>query len=525
MLASTMTNPAVASQSSPFIRPRVCRIPPAALGSRGTSNVDGFLKVCGVYLDPWQFYCLMLLFLVDEDGQWAATEAGILVARQNGKGEILLAYDLCHLFLFSRKDKKHKTILHTSHEVKTNDESREKLFAVIRANSFLMKRVKNLFEGNTKQGVWLKPRKGQKRGDRLMFIARSKNSGRGFTCDVLVCDEAQELGRASLNALTYMLTTIKNRQELYVGTVPDPEVNDCEVFEGLRDRGRGPLDVNLRVLWIEWSPEGSNDPEIAENLDRSLLVYWEQANPSMYERVYPEATQEEFNKDTTPGKTSFSRERLSIWPDPLPEEEQSMNELDMVKWANGTIQRRIGAPCVLAVSIGRGGGWSSISGAQLLDNGDVLVEHLDTRSQSLWVPAALKNYRAIYSAPLIVLDEKNGATILNEMQRLGVPHMAMNMSEVAAAFDLFHELVNADRVVHPPQEELTISMHSAVPRIMSRGQNLQTWDQGDPREIVTPTQSVTLAIWGCMRMATSRATQQEKPQLPRGIPAGELKGW
>lgn len=50
-----------------------------------------------------------------------------------------------------------------------------------------------------------------------------------------------------------------------------------------------------------------------------------------------------------------------------------MNELDMVKWANGTIQRRIGAPCVLAVSIGRGGGWSSISGAQLLDNGDVLV--------------------------------------------------------------------------------------------------------------------------------------------------------
>ena len=111
------------------------------------------------------------------------------------------------------------------------------------------------------------------------------------------------------------------------------------------------------------------------------------------------------------------------------------------------------------------------------------------------------------------------------MQRLGVPHMAMSMSEVAAAFDLFHELVNADRVVHPPQEELTISMHSAVPRIMSRGQNLQTWDQGDPREIVTPTQSVTLAIWGCMRMATSRAAQQEKPQLPRGIPAGELKGW
>lgn len=524
MLASTMANPAVASQSSPFLKPRVCRIPPGAIGSRGNADVDSFLKACGVNLDPWQFYVLMLMLMVDKDGRWAASEVGLLVARQNGKGEILLAYDLVHLFLFVNPDGRHKTIVHTSHEVKTNNEAREKLFAVIRNNAFLLKRVEHLFEGNTKQGVWMRRRKKQKRQDRLMFVARSGNSVRGFTSDVLICDEAQELSRATLNALTYSLTTIKNRQELYVGTVPDPEVNNFEVFEAVRDRGRGPLDINLRTMWLEWSPEGSNDSKIAETLDLSDEHFWEQANPSIDVRVYRESTLEEFEKDTDPGKPSFARERLSIWPDAAPEEVRSVNELDMQKWLDGEVQRRVSAPCVLAVSIGRGGGWSSICGAQPLPNGDILVQHLDTRAQSLWVPGELKNLREKYRAPLIVLDEKNGATILTDMQRLNVPHMAMNMSEVAAAFDLFHELLSADRIVHPPQEELTISMRNAVPRVMGRGQNLQTWDQGDPKEIVTPTQAVTLAIWGCMKLVATSAAEPEEPQRPRKIVAVDNLG-
>ena len=514
-----MANLAVPSQSSEFIAPRVCRIPPGAIGSRGTVDVDSFLKACGVNLDAWQFYVLMLMLMVDEGGRWAASEVGLLVARQNGKGEILLAYDLVHLFLFLSPGGKHKTIVHTSHEVKTNNEAREKLFAVIRNNNFLMKRVERLFEGNTKQGVWMRRRKGQKRQDRLLFVARSGNSVRGFTSDILICDEAQELSRATLNALTYSLTTIKNRQELYVGTVPDPAVNNFEVFEALRDRGRGPLDVNLRTLWLEWNPEGSNDPKIAATLDLSNELYWEQSNPSIDVRVYRDSTLEDYERDTEPGKPSFARERVSIWPDPAPEEVRSVNELDMQKWIDGEVQRRVGAPCVLAVSIGRGGGWSSICGAQPLPNGDLLVQHLDTRSQSLWVPGELKNLRQMYNSPLIVLDEKNAATILSELRRLSVPHMAMNMGEVAAAFDLFHELLAAERIVHPPQEELTISMQNAVPRVMSKAQRLQTWDQGDPKEIVTPTQAVTLAIWGCMKLSSAQSSEPEEPQVPRKIAA------
>ena len=40
-----------------------------------------------------------------------------------------------------------------------------------------------------------------KNGGSIEFIARSKSSGRGFTVDVLVCDEAQELTDEQMEAI------------------------------------------------------------------------------------------------------------------------------------------------------------------------------------------------------------------------------------------------------------------------------------------------------------------------------------
>ena len=149
-----------------------------------TPQMNGWLESVGVTLDPWQQRDLGLWMTVDAVGNWAGTEWGELVARQNGKGEMLLAYDLLHLFVVRRRDGRNKTIVHTSHEVKTNSEALQKLEAVVRSNPSLMGRVSQIYTGNNEQGIRLKPRPGQRRGDRIKFIARSKNSGRGFTADV-----------------------------------------------------------------------------------------------------------------------------------------------------------------------------------------------------------------------------------------------------------------------------------------------------------------------------------------------------
>ena len=79
----------------------------------------------------------------------------------------------------------------------------------------------------------------------------------------------------------------------------------------------------------------------------------------------------------------------------------------------------------------------------------------------MWVPAALKNYRAIYSAPLIVLDEKNGATILNEMQRLGLDEL---LEMVALQSEVLDLKANPDKPGRGHVVEAKLVDRLAIPR-------------------------------------------------------------
>lgn len=473
-------------------RPRLEKRPPA-IGTYGPKVVE-FAAACGVTLDDWQAYVLDGLFAVDEEGQWAATEFGLLVARQNGKGEILVAYDLAHLFLFPRPDGRRKTILHTAHEMKTAIDGFQRLKGVVESQPQLMRRVHQIYTANGQEGILLKPRKGQRLADRIKFVARSKSSGRGFAGDILVQDEAQEESQAAHAALTYTQSAVPNRQEVFLGTVPEDGVNEAEVFEGVRDRGRS--SEPDRTGWMEWTPEGSEDPDVADELDKSDPAHWAQSNPAAPHRIRWDTIREQHDRDTTPGHAIFGRERLSIWPNRRDDVIEANSDLDMVQWEENERELWLSRRTVLAVVIGRGGGYSSICGAQRLDDGGILVQHLATNAGTLWLPERLKELRRELSARLVVLDEKNAATITSDLARAGIKYMGMHMSEVAAAFDMLIEHNNAGLIVHPPQPELTEALAAAVPRVMNAPQNLRTWDQGDPMVVVSPVQGITLAVWG-----------------------------
>ncbi|MBT2475842.1 hypothetical protein J7E68_14980, partial [Microbacterium sp. ISL-103] len=235
---------------------------PDAVGSWGELAVD-FATAAGMKLEDWQEYVVWAWHDVDTNGKWAASECGLLVSRQNGKSEALVAFDLARLFLFPTEDRRRRTVLHTAHELKTATETFEKVSAIVAANERLMDMVDHIYTANGKEAILLKPRPGQLLGDRLRFVARSKGSGRGFAANDIVYDEAQELSPAARKALTYTQSTIQNRQEVYAGTVPG-EDNDGEVFEGVRDRGRGRAP---RTTWQEWSPEGAEDPKRVDSID------------------------------------------------------------------------------------------------------------------------------------------------------------------------------------------------------------------------------------------------------------------
>lgn len=378
--------------------------------------------------------------------------------------------------------------------MKTAIDGFERLKSVIEGQPQLMQMVQDVYTANGREGIVLKPRRGQKIGDRIRFVARSKNSGRGFSGDVIVQDEAQEESQAAHNALTYTQSAVPNRQELFTGTVPEEGVNDSEVFEGVRDRGRA--GNSSRTGWMEWTPGGSEDPELADGIDMSDPAVWANSNPAAPHRIGWDVIAEQYDRDTTPGKSAFGRERLSIWPNRDEEAEQSNNDLDMDRWYENEVSTWLSRRVALAVVIGRGGGYSSICGAQRLDDGSILVQHLATNAGTLWAPGKIKDLRKELSARLLVLDEKNAATVTSDLSRAGQRYMSMNMNEVAAAFDMTIEYNNAGLLKHPPQPELDDALAAAVPRVMNKTQNLKTWDQGDPLVPSSAVQAMSLAIWG-----------------------------
>ncbi|MDJ0321667.1 hypothetical protein [Pseudarthrobacter sp. PS3-L1] len=449
------------------------------------------------------------LFAVDEANEWAATEFGALVARQNGKGEILVAYDLAHLFLFPRPDKRRKSILHTAHEFKTAMDGYDRLRGVVESVPQLSAQVENVYKGNT-ASIILKPKPGQTSlGNRIKFIARSKNSGRGFSADVIVYDEAQELSVPARNALTYTQSAVPNRQEFYTGTVPEDGLNDSEVFEGVRDRGRS-NDVN-RTGWAEWSPAGSEDPDLAELIDLGDEKVWADSNPAKDIRIRTETIAEQHDRDKSPNRQDFGRERCSVWPNRRPEQEVIHNDISLKAWADSFMEgAALGPNPVLAVSLGRGGGYATISAASR--SGErIFVETRDTRLQTLWVPKALRALQDALSPSLVVLDEKNCAPILTDLSMAGVGYMGVNAGEVAGAFGLMVESVNAGMVLQRGQDDLLQSLKNATTRPLVGG---LTWDQTDPSEPITQIQSVTLAHWGVKK---SEASPAREPAVITGI--------
>src|SRR5215211_3903521 len=96
--------------------PRIRSVPEYET-SAGVEAIE-FCESFGLILDPWQQLCMMDMLGERPDGLWASMEFALLVARQNGKGSILLARELCGLYLFGEP-----LTLHSAHEFKTASEA------------------------------------------------------------------------------------------------------------------------------------------------------------------------------------------------------------------------------------------------------------------------------------------------------------------------------------------------------------------------------------------------------------------
>lgn len=478
--------------------PRLHRLP-ARAGSRGDEALD-LWYLAGKTSDPWQALSLDSIFSVDEDDRWVCTEHGELVARQNGKGDVLSPATLAHLYLWPKPDGEPKTIVHTAHQFKTAREAFLRLRRVVKSSSVLMGEVTRISTAHGEEGFELA------NGNRLLYLARSANSGVGFTIDVLIIDEAQQMSQSALDALLPAQSAVDNTQIIYTGTVPD-ELNDSEVWEGVRDRGRSGSDP--RTGWIEFNPTGSDDPDVADAIDISDERNWIAANPGLGYR--PGLTRKTIEDEISRlSADSVRRLRLSVWPNRRPVVAAKLSELDLDVWDRHAAEDAgVGAEgMVLSLALGRGGGYGTIGKAIRVDE-SIAVEHHRTDRGTRWIANELKSVKEKYGNPLLVLDPKNAAAVISSLDRAGVKYLAMNLDEIAAAHTLFVEHVNAGLVPHRPQDEVRKSLEYATTRNIGRAG--VTWEQSDPTKPVSMAQAVTWALWGVLK---SEATPKKPPPPP-----------
>ena len=134
----------------------------------------------GVDLKPWQKSILYRWMALDDDGKWANPDCGLLVSRQNGKSELLIARIIGGMVFLG------EALIYTAQSDKTVQEIRRRVQRFFYdAEEEIRDMLTEEFDQEPKSLDYLELRN---RG-RCVFRTRTRTSGLGSSNDVLLLDE------------------------------------------------------------------------------------------------------------------------------------------------------------------------------------------------------------------------------------------------------------------------------------------------------------------------------------------------
>lgn len=430
----------------------------------------------GLTPDPWQMLVLEAWLGERKDGKWAASRCGLAVPRQNGKNGIIEVRELYGMVALGER------FLHSAHEVKTARKAFVRLasfFENERKFPELAAMVKEIRKTNGQEAIVLT------NGGSVEFVARSKGSARGFTVDVLVMDEAQELSDESLEA---MLPTIsaapqQNPQTILTGTPPAPGMNG-EVFTRVRDSGvRG---EGSRQSWHEWSIPGPVDVK-----DRQ---FWYAVNPALGRRLNVEVIEDELAQMSPDG---FMRERLGMWSLTSGEE-----IIDSEAWKRARVAPEdalSSGRVAFALDMTPDRKVVTISACRW--QGDdprhiEVVRHEPTSAGVSWVVEWLAE-RWPHTSAVVVDGQSPAVTLLPELISRRVRVTVTNYADMVKACGLFVDGLRDGEITHIYQPALDAAVAGARKRNIGQGGGWG-WDRRSPDVDLSPLVSATLAYYGSL---------------------------
>jgi phage terminase large subunit-like protein len=450
---------------------------PRHLYSDGPDTCD-LASGYGFEPDPWQREVLDGWLGTTKVGKYTASDCGLSVPRQNGKNAALEFLELYKSAIQGRK------ILHTAHEVKTCRKHFLRMKAYFenpRKYPELAELVQSIRLTNGQEAIELK------NGGQIEFIARSKSSGRGFTVDDLVCDEAQELTDEQMEAIQPAISAAPSGdpQTIYTGT-PTPPTSAGTVFARIRKEARS--GSAKRLCWYEWSVN-----EIGDVNDRER---WARTNPALGYRLLPTVIYSELKKFTPDG---FARERLGWWND----QASALSDLDLNKWrACATKKPAMDGYSSYAVKFAPDGSNVSLSACVRppKDSGEKphieVIGYRSAREGVGWLADFLEQRAS--NAIGIVIDGRVGApTLVQELADRKIPANVVitpRAGDLINATSMFEQALQDGRITHFNQPLLNDAAEHAKHRKIGNDGGFG-YEPSMENKDVYPLECVALAYW------------------------------
>jgi hypothetical protein len=455
-------------------RPRISHVPPY-VSSSGQEAVE-LVETAGLFLDPWEAFVLGESLNENKRGEWSAFEVGLMVSRQNGKDEILTARQLAGLFLLGER-----LIISSAHQFDTSLESFRRLLAFVENTPEFSRRVKRISRSHGEEGIELT------NGQRIRFRTRTKGGGRGFTCDLLMLNEAMDINTASIGALLPTLSARPNPQVIYAGSAVDQWIHDNGVvFARVRERGHKGDDPSL--AYFEWSADCDN-PEKIGDLARDPAI-WAEANPGFGIRISAEhIDHEQHSMDAR----TFAVERLGVgdWP----EADGSSAVVSMETWGGcGDIHSKLEAPPCFAFDVTPDRSFAAIGVAGLRADGDRHIEVVAHRRGTNWVVERMAELVEKHGQDAVICDGASpAASLLTQMKNRGIDVTVVSAKEYAQACGGFFDACEQQTLHHLETPELTAAVKGAVKRTLG---DTWAWSRKSSGVDISPLVACTLAAWG-----------------------------
>lgn len=466
--------------------PQIKSVPPYRT-SAGHEAVR-LAATAGLVLDGWQQDFLVDALAERPDGRWACFECAVIVSRQNGKGAILEARVLAGLLLFGDR-----LILWSAHETKTAFEAFRRCEDLFMSDPELAKHVRSITKGNGKEEIALK------NGSRLKFVARTKGSGRGFSADVVILDEAYALTGEQISAIYPTLSTRPNPQIWYASSPPLDGMTGEQLFK-LRTRAESP-DPG-RLCYYDWGhPQVSLDT--LDEIDLLDEDNWLVSNPAAGYRIPLEFIRDEA---ITMPVVDFARERLGIWPRQIT---AGAGVVDPKLWGSLVAEGRP-QDVAFAVDINPARTHAAIVAVGLQQqnvDGErcYQIAVIDYRPGTEWLVPRLVELKKAWNPVAIGLDVKGpGGSLVLDLGKAGIKPsddvdepgrgdlVVPTAPQVAAGFGLFVDAVRQKLLWHSDDVVLNQALAGAVTRSLSGG---SAWDRGKGGPDISPLVAATLAYW------------------------------